>query len=118
MMTEFYKFLQLYTSYILIPTSLLGLLLIVANWIYTQILLFYLKNNMPDRWKELADTLFVNNIFKRYRYIFGTVDDKDQNILRLKTKIRNLLKLGLLLFVGVPMFFVFLFLICVISGQR
>ncbi len=94
----------------------------MVSRIYTEILIYYLKNNKSALWKELSETsgpiLYGSKTFIRFRYIFGTEDDDDRRILRLKIKIRNFLKIGLFLFIGVPLLFAFLFFICVLSGQR
>lgn len=112
-MFEFYKFLEIYTPYILIPISLSGWLLWLIGMIYNLKLYNYLKANKPERLMEWTSG---NILFSKFpggpiRYIFGPQDDEDQNILKIKRKIRKFMKVGISLFVSPPIFFAILFLI-------
>ncbi len=123
-MDEFYKFLQTYTPYIVLPLVFFGFVFWVTSMFYSFKLTNYLKTKNPERLKEITEVKFFGQRFygqdseKSLRYIFGTVDDEDQNILNFKQKIRKFMLMGISLFAGGPLVFVVLFVIATISVKH
>jgi|GEM_PF-6116686 hypothetical protein len=119
-MNLLHDFQKIYSLYIVCPAFVLGWVLCFVGLSYSEKLKHFLIANKSERWNELRENetiVFGKKIYRRngskfFGYVFGPVDDEDQEVLQLKLIIRKYIKIGLFLLIVPFCVFFLLYVIC------
>ncbi len=76
---------------------------VISAWVRSQKLSSYLKKHKISRWRELTGfggATGMSNTFKSFPYLFGSLDEEDENIAKYRNEIKSRLYCCLLMCVG------------------
>jgi hypothetical protein len=108
---------------ILFFTILTGVIFIGFYLISYRRLLHFLKNNYPEKWKQLGEPGFFDDSdardIKRFlQFLRSPTDIEDPEVIRMKSATKKLLLIGVILIAGSLSYWIIRFLIVLLSATQ